>query len=86
MLFKSWDPPKWWNSKNPYNESISEKNNMAFNDRLKKIQMQSTPYNLKFLGKSKNVPVIGSLKQITKNNERGMGEEYKFHFKGSKEI
>ena len=26
MLFKSWDPPKWWKSKNPYNETISEKN------------------------------------------------------------
>ena len=22
---KSWDPPKWWKSKNPYNESTSEK-------------------------------------------------------------
>ena len=46
--------------------------------------MQWTPYNLNLLGKSKNVSVIGSLKQITKNKEEGMEEECKYHLKDSK--
>ena len=33
----------------------------------------ATPYNLNIIGKSKNVPLIGSLKQITKNKENRWG-------------
>ena len=62
-------------------KNLLVKTNMAFNDRFK-----STPYNLNLIGKSKNVPLIASLKQITKKKERRWGRNASITSRGARNI
>ena len=53
--------------------NILVKNQHGVQRQIQENQMQATPYNLNLVGKSKSVPLIGSLKQITKNKESRWG-------------